>query len=495
MKATIYLLGLLLCFSSSVVGQHKPTPVRPTPGSTTPVSPTPTPTPQKPSAKKKKKDTFIQIDGKDEVALDFQYSGGQRFFNISTNANSWSTWGVPSWCSIKNKTATSFDLEVTPNTSVSARADYFEIRTPKGHSARISITQKGLSGPVARVENITVDHSQILEDGKGMIIHVKFNIQNMKGKKGKVVAYFYEDDGKALIDTNGKYLSSDSHVSVGKDIIPSSDDMYYSDLTLSIPYSELHQTGSGSRILKFSIWVWDMSVSPAKSLYKGEPWYRFTFTSGTDTTLMVDGSNSDKTKHFPESGGRETYFVSTSSSSYETWGVPSWCSIENKTSTSFTLVCSRNTSSSPRSDYMKVKSAGKEIRIDITQDAKLAPSAEIESVSQEHNVYNGSVKGMNIKLKFKTHNMLNQRVTATAWFYYGDNTTKLNNGYGGQVNVSNTDTAPYENTEFTMTLFMPYTNLRMTDSGSTTLSFDVVITDFSGNSLVRSNNHAFVYSQ
>jgi len=144
---------------------------------------------------------------------------------------------------------------------------------------------------------------------------------------------------------------------------------------------------------------------------------------------------------------------------------------------------------------MKVKSAGKEIRIDITQDAKLAPSAEIESVSQEHNVYNGSVKGMNIKLKFKTHNMLNQRVTATAWFYYGDNTTKLNNGYGGQVNVSNTDTAPYENTEFTMTLFMPYTNLRMTGSGSTTLSFDVVITDFSGNSLVRSNNYAFIYSQ
>lgn len=83
--------------------------------------------------------------------------------------------------------------------------------------------------------------------------------------------------------------------------------------------------------------------------------------------LKVDGSTTDKAEYFGESGGREQYSVSTSAFSYETWGVPSWCSIENKTSTGFTLVCNRNSNSSSRKDYMLVKAAGREIRIDITQ--------------------------------------------------------------------------------------------------------------------------------
>lgn len=368
-----------------------------------------------------------------------------------------------------------------------------------GHSARINIKQNGkkTTGPSAQVNSITVDHNQTLDDGKGMIIHVKFDVQNMKGKNGRVVAYFYDNDGNALIDTNDRYhtLGTPSKVSTGKDITPGYDNTSYSDLTLTIPYSELHQTGSAARTLKFKISIWDKSVSPSNEFFSGSSWTTFTFTPGTEASLTVDGSTSDKTKHFSESGGRETYYVKTSASSYETWGVPSWCSIENQTSSSFTLVCNRNTSTSSRSDYMKVKAAGKEIRIDITQDASSGPSAKIVSVSQEHNVSNGFSRGMNIKLKFETSGMLNKRVTATAWFYYGDNTTKLNNGFGGQVNVSKSDTAPYEETTFTMTLFLPYTNLRMMGGGSTMLSFDVVLTDSSGKTLARDENNSFTYSQ
>ncbi len=73
--------------------------------------------------------------------------------------------------------------------------------------------------------------------------------------------------------------------------------------------------------------------------------------------------------------------------------------------------------------------------------------------------------------------------------------TPLNNGYGGQVSVSHTDTAPYENTTFTTTLFLPYANLRMMGSGSAVLSFDIVIKDSSGKTLARDNNNTFTYSQ
>lgn len=211
--------------------------------------------------------------------------------------------------------------------------------------------------------------------------------------------------------------------------------------------------------------------------------------------LKVDGNTYDKTSYFGESGGREHFDVSTSASSYETWGVPSWCSIENKTSTGFTLVCTRNTDSSSKSGYMIVEAAGQEIRIDIKQEASSGPSANITSIEQEDNVFSGNSKGMRINLEFDVSGMQNRTVKATAWFYYGDNTTKLNNGYGGQVNVSKSDIAPYENTTFTMTLFMPYQALNMAPGFNGTLSFDVVITDSSGKTLVRKNNNTFTYPQ
>lgn len=144
---------------------------------------------------------------------------------------------------------------------------------------------------------------------------------------------------------------------------------------------------------------------------------------------------------------------------------------------------------------MKVKAAGKEIRIDIKQDACSGPTAKIVSVSQEHNVTKGFNRGMNIKLKFETSGMLNKKLTATALFYYADNTTQLKNIYGGQVHVSQSDTAPYENTTFTMTLYLPYSSLNMARGFNGSLSFDISITDSYGNSLARKNNYTFTYYQ
>lgn len=102
---------------------------------------------------------------------------------------------------------------------------------------------------------------------------------------------------------------------------------------------------------------------------------------------------------------------------------------------------------------------------------------------------------MNIKLKFSVSGMKGRSVKATAWFYYGDNTTELKNVYGGQVHVSKSDVAPYEDTDFTMTLFMPYQSLNMGRGWNGSLSFDVVISDSSGKKLARKNNSTFTYSQ
>lgn len=453
--------------------------------------PTPTPTPPR-----VKTDTYIKVDGKSSTTSTKSSSGGTETFNVSTDARSWTTWGVPSWCSIENKKSGSFVLRVSANTSTSERSDYMEIHTPNGHSARIDIKQSGKkeTGPSAQVESITVDHNQSLDDGKGMIIHVKFAVQNMKGKNGRVVAYFYDNDGNALIDTNGRYhtYGPPSHVSTGKDITPSYDNSSYSDFKLTIPYSELHQTGTSTRTLKFTISIWDKSVNPNREFYNGNSWTTFSFTPGTEASLTVDGSTSDKTKHFAESGGRKTYYVKTNASSYETWGVPSWCSIENQTSSSFTLVCSRNTSTSRRSDYMKVKAAGKEIRIDITQDASSGPAATINKLWVDHNVYNGLVKGMKIHIDLNVEGMKGRTVKYCVFFYKEDNQTKLINMYGNHISSSATDTSDYENCHWSdWWIFVPYTNIFGAANSNGRFSLDVEIQNANGKLLKRQENYQF----
>ena len=210
--------------------------------------------------------------------------------------------------------------------------------------------------------------------------------------------------------------------------------------------------------------------------------------------LKVNGSSENLYRYFGKTGGNVYYSVSTTDYSYETWGVPSWCHIEDKTSSGFTLVCEENTSGSMRSDYMKIKSAGQEIRIDIEQAAGAVPTASITSVDQVHNVMSDNMKGMDIELKFDVEGMLDRKVKATALFFYGNNSTALMSPFGGQVSVSKSNTAPYENTTFTMTLFLPYQWLNMAPGWSGTLSFDIVIYDDSGSVLTRKNNNKFTYS-
>ena len=305
----------------------------------------------------------------DPSLLTFDASGGTRTITVNSNTN-WSiSVNTASWGHLTTDGNT-LTLRVDSNTGTTERTDYFKIKAGDKEE-KISIRQNAPSNslnPSAQIKSISVSKDQNLDNGKGLIIHVAFDIQNMKDKDGRVVAYFYDNNGNALTDTNEKYYTSNGNVAVAKNIKPRYDNSQFSDFQLNIPYTELHQSGTNSRTLKFSISIWDKSVSPSKEIAVSSSYTTFSFTPSTEVVLLVDNTNSDRTKYFSESGGRETYYINTTASSYETWGVPSWCRIENKSSSSFTLVCEPNTTNSQRSDYMKVKAGGKEIRIDIKQE-------------------------------------------------------------------------------------------------------------------------------
>lgn len=428
-------------------------------------------------------------------SLSFSSAGGSRTITV----NSSSSWKIETktyyWghLSTDGNTVT---LRVDANTSTNSRTDYFTIKSGNLEK-RINISQSGntqITSNNATIKSVYVSNDADVDGEKGLSVKVSFDVSGMKGHNGRVSCYFYDTNGNALIDRNNRYHTSGtpSNVSSGEDIKPRYDNSTYTDFEIKIPYSELHLSSTYSRTLRVDVVVWDYYSGSGKEVARKDG---TTFTCVPNISyLKVDGSTTNKSKYFGESGGREYYSVNTSASTYETWGVPSWCHIENKTSSGFTLVCERNNNRSSRNDYMKVKAAGKEIRIDIEQAASSGPTASITSIEQVHNVMNGFVKGMNIKLKFDVSGMQGRTVRATAWFYYADNSTKLNNAYGNQVSVSRTDTAPYENTTFTMTLFMPYQGLNMAYGWSGSLTFDIAIYDSSGNKLARQDNNSFTFS-
>ena len=428
-------------------------------------------------------------------SLSFPSAGGSRTITV----NSSSSWKIGTktydWGHLSTNGNT-ITLRVDANTTTSSRTDYFTVKAGNLEK-RINISQSGgtaSSSKDATIKSVSVSNNADVDGEKGLSVNVSFNISGMKGHSGKVSCYFYDTSGNALIDTNDSYgtTGNPSCVAVSRSINPGYDNTVYTDFDVKIPYKELHLSSTYSRTLRVDVIIWDYSSGGGHELTRKSG---TTFTCVPNISyLKVDGSTTDKSKYFGESGGREYYSVNTSASSYETWGVPSWCRIENKTSSGFSLVCERNNSRSSRNDYMKVKAAGKEIRIDIEQAASSGPTASITSVEQFHNVINGYVKGMNLKLKFDVSGMQGRMVKATAWFYYADNSTKLNNAYGGQVSVSSSDRAPYENTTFTMNLFMPYPGLNMAPGWSGSLSFDIVIYDGSGNVLARKNNYSFTFS-
>ena len=111
--------------------------------------------------------------------------------------------------------------------------------------------------------------------------------------------------------------------------------------------------------VRYEIWCNGNLLYTATAQIKDRP--------GAASYLTVDNQTSVSTS-FPASGGTEVFYVSTDGS-WTTWGIPSWCSVEDKTSTSFRLRCEANTTSSSRSDYMKIKAGDREVRIDITQPA------------------------------------------------------------------------------------------------------------------------------
>lgn len=215
-----------------------------------------------------------------------------------------------------------------------------------------------------------------------------------------------------------------------------------------------------------------------------------------DVSLSTTYLNvSDDNIYMSAEGGSTEISVSTDGDWYIDVNTADWGHL-TKYSNSVTLHLDRNMSRLSRTDYFVIKSESYTKRIEITQYGNTSPSADIESIWMDHNVYQNGVPGMKIHVKFTVENMNGKTIYAYALFYWGDNITPLHDSYGNNLSFYGYGTPSYDSARFKdFTIFVPYLGLNMQPrQGSVDLSFDISIRTSSGTELDRDNNTHFTFS-
>ena len=335
-----------------------------------------------------------------------------------------------------------------------------------GSTTQSSTSAAAAKIPVsANISNVTVAHNQTVKGENGMTISMKLDVNGLKNKKIEVTAYFYDEKGVALNDLNEKYWTVNKKVCSMTEPTPTYDRSTWDSYKISIPYHELHIQGGGNKTVKYTITVWDKTVTPNKSIFStakmstsfyNDPYY-----------LKANGSVSNSSVSFGYSGGKRKIAVESSDGTYEVWGVPSWCKVENKTSTSFDLVCNANVSYEKRTDYLKVKAVGKELRIDVSQDKATGPTSVIKNIWVEHNKISGLQKGMKIHVNYEVIGARGQQGQLNAYFFLQNGNRLIDyNGYyrsiDGQVSTYVNFVPSYDDTVYNdAVLFIPYNELHV----------------------------------
>jgi hypothetical protein len=88
-------------------------------------------------------------------------------------------------------------------------------------------------------EKLWVDFDVMENNRKGMRIHAKFRVFNMKDVDSYLAIYFETKTGEKLKTENTAYRSGDGQVAVFRSMKPGYDESVYSDLQLFMPYDEL----------------------------------------------------------------------------------------------------------------------------------------------------------------------------------------------------------------------------------------------------------------
>ena len=208
-------------------------------------------------------------------------SGITEYLTVTCNT-SWEVQYPSGTMYSVTRNGNSLTVKINANSSTESRSDYFNVKTTDGSIVKqIQLSQSGksststYSNASATIQKVWVDHNVYENGNKGMRIHIKMNVYNLRSKQGRAVAYFYTSSGTALVDRNNQYNTNTGKVCCPGNLNPGYDNTLYEDFTVFMPYYELHISTKGS--YKFFVSIWDYSASPHKELTQSD-WIGFTYT-------------------------------------------------------------------------------------------------------------------------------------------------------------------------------------------------------------------------
>lgn len=407
----------------------------------------------------------LTVDG----SFYFNANGGIMDVAISTNQKNPTVNGIPSWASLSSISNSNIALSCVANSGTSSRQQYITVNAGS-KSAKVRVFQEGKGeskeadesssgkaqdsgsaagsgvqrGPSATVQSVTVEHNTDIDGRKGMTLHVKFSVRGLKDKSGRATAYFYDATNTTpLLDTNGEYctIEDEPKVAVSAYFSPSFDRSTYYDFKIPIPYTELHQMGTDTKNLTVDVAIVDCSTSDRTVLDRKKN-TAFSFTPTEDTYLTVENAKNTMVR-FPAEGGTQVVHVATDANFWDTWGLPSFCHVSNITASSFTLTCDPN-NSEKRVDFMKVRTANQEARIDIRQDASY--NNRFDRIWLDLNRMERGQMCTMVHMALQISDAQGHEIQAQIFFEHADGRPVLNEdqyfGLNGQVMLCNLHTNP-----------------------------------------------------
>ncbi len=112
-------------------------------------------------------------------------------------------------------------------------------KTPTPTPATPTPTPNTNSDVKTSFDRVWVDYNVTEKERKGMRIHVKFSVKNLKGVNSDVAVYFQKKDGTSLTSSDSDF-SRNGNTAIFSPLKPAYDDAVYNDVQLFMPYDELN---------------------------------------------------------------------------------------------------------------------------------------------------------------------------------------------------------------------------------------------------------------
>ena len=268
--------------------------------------------------------------------LAFTSSGGNENVTVTTNADSYTVSGLPSWCSIQ-KQADFFVITCSSNSATSTRTGNLTV-TAGDKTVRIEISQSGTT-PRSPATTLSVSKQNIAFNSSG-------------------------GNETITIRTNANSFSISS--------LPSWCRVQKNTDNFVLVCSA--NTGNTTRNGNFTVSAGDKTVK-IDVTQSGN-------TNQPATSLKISNQNLS----FRSSGGKsEQISVYSNAGTYSVSEVPTWCSVQLFDGY-FVVTCYTNNSNRSRQSWFAIKSGGIEQRVYVNQEGSIMSNRNAQPVSTRNSV-------------------------------------------------------------------------------------------------------------